>query len=253
MSSDFNLLQPWNAWNNYLNPQNPADSAMGYYNQIPGMLQNVYGPYLNNQSALNNMNAYINNGTGAFNSLNQYLQNGTNAGNALNLQYARLTQNPGGFLNQMGQSFHQSPGFAFQTQQALQAANRAAAASGMAGSPAEQQNIAGVTNQLANQDYYNYLGHAMNLYNQGLSGMQNMYGLGASVGQNIYDTGANLTGNMYDTNANMANQYAQNLGAAYMNQGNLAYTGDINQQMMQGQRLGSLMGMLGGFASGGLF
>lgn len=226
MSSDLNIYQPWNFLNNYLNPQNPTDSAMPYYNKIPGFLQNTYAPYLNNMPS-------------TFNSLQSYMQNGQNMGQPLMNQYSQLTQNPGGFLNQMGQSFHQSPGYQFQTQQALQAANRAAAASGMAGSPAEQQNIAGVTNQLANQDYYNYLGHTTNLYSQGLSGMQNMYGLGANIGQN-----------MYDTDANMANQYAQNMAAAYMNQGNMAYTGDINQQQMQGQRIGGLIGMFGGMMGG---
>lgn len=151
--------------------QNPYDSSLPWYQKIPGMLQGSYG---------------------------SWMDRGNNAGNILAGQYGQLVNNPGQFINKMGQNFHQSPGFAFQTKQALYNANAAAAAGGMAGSPAEQQNIAGVTNQLANQDYYNWLHNAMGAYQTGLSGYQGQQQLGY----------------------NATDQYAQGMDQAYQNIGN---------------------------------
>lgn len=180
-----------------MNMPNPANAAMPYMNQIPGTMTPYYQPYIN-------------------------------AGNAmiprLQGQYGQLTSNPGQFINNMGQNFHQSPGFQFQTSQALNAANRAAAAGGMLGSPEEQQNIATTTNGLANQDYYNYLNHAMNAYGMGLSGEQNMF----------------------NTGYNASNNLATNLAQALMSQSQLAYAGQEDQNQQQGAGLGS---MLGGAAS----
>lgn len=198
---------------------NPADSAQGYLNQIPGEM----GQYLN---------PYINNGNDAYGYLKPYMQRGDSASNMLMGAYGGMISNPGQFMNQMGQGFQQSPGYGFQTSQALGQANRAAAAGGMAGSPAEQQQIAGVTNQLANQDYYNYLNHTMDMFGQGLNGLQNMSGQGLQAGQNIYNTG-------YGASSDLANSLAD----YYMSQGNLAYAGGQNQNS-------SLLGGLGSLASG---
>jgi hypothetical protein len=53
---------------------------------------------------------------------------------------------------------------------------------------------------MANQDYYHYLNHALNMYGQGLQGLQGQQNLG------------------YDA----SNQLAQGLAQNYYNQGNLA-------------------------------
>lgn len=199
--------------------QNPADSAMPYLNQIPGMMQGY-------------MNPFIQNGQSAWGQLNPYMQRGNQAGNMLMGQYGNLVNNPAGVMNQIGSTFQQSPGYGWQTSQALQAANRASAAGGMAGSPAEQQQIAGVTNQMANQDYYNYLSHAMGMYGQGLQGLQGMYGQGMGVGEDIYNTGYGA-----------ANDLSSNLASALMSQANLAYAGQQNQNQ-------TMMGGMGSLASG---
>ena len=193
---------------------NPADAAMGYYNKIPGMLNSIYSPYMK----------------AGMNAVNPYLAGGQFAGSALTDQIGKLLSNPSGFMNQMGSNFKQSPGYAFQTQQAQQAVNNAAAAGGMAGSPLQQQNSASVVNNLANQDYYNYLNHAIGLYNTGFNGAQNMY-----------DTGANIANNMYSVGGNMANNYGQNLAETYMNQGNLSYLGQENQNQNMGGGIGSII------------
>jgi len=179
---------------------NPSDAAQPYLNQIPGMLQGAYNPYI---------------------------QAGQQALPSLQQQYGALMN--GNFINNMGKNFQQSPGFQFQTNQALGAANRAAAAGGMAGSPMEQQQIAGTVNNLANQDYYNWMNHAMGAYGAGLQGEQGLY----------------------TTGFNAANQYAGDMGSALESQANLAYAGQQNQNQMGAGILGAGLGFLGGQMFGG--
>jgi hypothetical protein len=164
-------------------------------NQIPGMMQQAYNPYI---------------------------QAGLGALPQLQSQYGQLMN--GNFINNMGQNFQQSPGLKFQIDQATGAANRAAAAGGSLGTPAEQQNLANVTNGLANQDYYNWLNHAMNAYGMGLQGEQGLY----------------------NTGFNASNELANNLGANAMSQANLAYAGQQNQNQFRGGMLGAGLGLLGG-------
>lgn len=182
---------------------NPANAAQGYLQQVPGAISPYYNPYI-----------------GA----------GQNSLGILQGQYGNLLNNPGGVLNQIGQGYQQSPGFQFQTQQALQAANRAASAGGMLGSPMEQQSIAGTVNGLANQDYNQYLQNAMQMFGQGLQGEQ----------------GLNQEG--FQASNEMAGDLANNLNS----QAQLAYTGQQNQNQHNGGMWGSLFG-LAGDAAGSLF
>ncbi len=204
---------------NLFGADDPQDGAEPWLNKIPGMLNGIYNPYMQA-------------GMGALNGMTQYQNRGNAAGNTLQGQYGQMINDPSGMINKLGAGFQQSPGYAFQTSQALGAANRAAAAGGMAGSPMEQQQIAGVTNQLANQDYYNYLNHSENMYGQGINGLQRTEGLGLSAGQDIYNTGAQAASNL-----------AQGLNSNYNSQANLAYNGAINRN----QRIGGAIGAIGNF------
>jgi hypothetical protein len=174
----------------------PAAAANKYYNQIPGMISGYYNPYI---------------------------QAGNAALPQLQSQYGQLMNNPGAMINKFGTSFHQSPGFNFQVNQALGAANRAAAAGGMAGSPMEQQNLAGTVNGLANQDYYNYLNHVMNAYGMGLQGEGDLAHMGFNASSGL----------------------AQNIADAMMNQGNMAYSNQVNRNQSLGSGLGSILGGAG--------
>lgn len=208
---------------NLFGADDPQDGAEPWLNKIPGMLNGIYNPY-------------IQAGMGALNGLNQYQQRGNAAGGVLQGQYNQMINDPSGMINKLGAGFQQSPGYAFQTSQALGAANRAAAAGGMAGSPMEQQQIAGVTNQLANQDYYNYLNHSENMYGQGINGLQRTEGLGLNAGQDVFNQGAGA-----------AHDLASGLGSAYMTQANLGYQGVINRN----QRIGGAIGAIGNFMDPG--
>lgn len=200
MSFDWgNLVEPWKwpgLFGDMMHSPNPANSAMPYYNQIPGMLQNAYNPWI--QGGMQDYGMYQG-------------------------QLGQLINDPAGKMNSFGKTFQQSPGYQFQVDQSLGAANRAAAAGGMAGSPAEQQSIAGTVNNLANQDYYNYLNHVTGMYGQGMSGLNDMSRMGFQA----------------------SNSLADSLAASMMNQGNLAYSGQMNQNQSNQGMWGGLFGMLG--------
>lgn len=175
---------------------NPANSAMPYFDEIPDVMKPYYQPYIDS---------------------------GQNAMGVLNTQYGNMVNNPTGMMNSIGAGYQQSPGYQYQVNQATGAANRAAAAGGMLGSPSEQQALAGNINQMANQDYYNYVDRGMQNYNQGIQGYQGLNAQGYSA----------------------SNELAQSLANALMSQGSLAYAGQANQNAQAGGNQGAAMGMMG--------
>ncbi len=197
--------------------QNPASAAQPYLNNLPQQLSPYYQPYIDaGQQQLSGLN-------------NQYGQL-TGQLPGLQNQFQSMAQNPGQYLNQIGSNYQQSPGYQFQVQQATNAANRQGAATGMQGSPEMQQNLAQTVGGLANQDYYNYLGNALQTQGQGLQGQLGLYGQGLQGMQGLYGIGAGA-----------ANNYGNNLGEIGMTQAQLAYAG----QNAQNQNNSSLFGGLG--------
>lgn len=175
------------------NNNNPADAGMDYLNQIPGQISPYYQPYA---------------------------AAGQKALGSVQPEFQNLMNNPGGKLNQIGQNFQQSPGFKFALQQALQGAGHAAAAGGMAGSPEHEFENMQLATNLGNQEYYNWLKPATELYNTGLTGTQD-----------IFHQGQQASGNM-------AEQIAQMLAA----QSGLAYKGQAAQNEAQGDLFGNIAG-----------
>jgi hypothetical protein len=177
----------------------PSGAAMPYLNAIPSMLQGYYDPY-------------INAGMGALPKLQD--------------QYSQLMN--GNFINNMGKNFQQSPGYQFDLNQQLDASNRAAAAGGYTGTPMAQQNSQTVAHGLADQDYNNWLNHAMNAYGMGLQGEQGLYNTGFQA----------------------SNDLASDIATTYGNQANLAYAGQMNRNQAQGGGMGSMFGGLGSMLGG---
>lgn len=178
-------------------PPNPADNAMPYLDQIAGMLPQYFQPWINaGQQALP----------------------------TLQQQYEQLLNNPGAMVNNIGADFQQSPGYQFQTQQALNAANRAAAAGGTLGTPMHQQNAATVVNGLANQDYYNWLNRAMGMYGMGVQGQGNLANMGYGASSAL----------------------GENLANALQSQAQLAYSGQADQNQGRFGMLGQAGGLIGG-------
>lgn len=182
-----------------MNQANPADAAKPYLDQIPG----VYQQYLN-----------------------PYVQGGQRSYGTLENQFNQLTNDPSAMMAKFGSQFQQSPGYQFQVDQAREAANRAAAAGGMLGSPMEQEHVAGITNQLANQDYYNYLSHVLGMYGQGLQGLGGLNQMGFQG----------------------ANQLADAEGNALASQANLAMASQQNQNQAQAGGWGQILGGIGSMA-----
>lgn len=174
---------------------NPADAGMDYLNQIPKTLKPYYQPY-------------INAGQGAMGQLQG--------------QYGNLVNDPTAMMNQIGSHYQQSPGYQFQVGQAQGAANNAAAAGGMLGSPEHQYNSANMVNQLANQDYYNYLNHGLGLYGQGLQGLGGLNTMG------------------YGASSELGNNLASTLGA----KAQLGYEGAAGQNKQEASALGGVFGGL---------
>ena len=139
----------------------------------------------------------------------------------LQQQYGQLAQHPGENLNQIGQSFQQSPGLSFAIRQALRAGNNAAASRGMSGTPQHEQESMQTAMNLGNQDYYNWLDRATPMQSQGLQGQQSVQ---------------------------------DSISQAMMNQGNMAYTNqqNRNQSILGGfQGAAGTLGNLGGYLNGG--
>lgn len=173
--------------------KNPADAGMGYMDQIPGQLDKYLSPYINA---------------------------GQRQLPGLEDQYNQLSTDPGGRLNQIGQGYHQSPGFQFALQQALQGSGHAAAAGGMAGSPQHEQQNMGIATGLADQDYNQWLGNALGMYNTGLAGKQGLYDTGAKTGMAM----------------------GEDLASVLANKAKLAYEGQNAENEHEGGMWGSIFG-----------
>lgn len=142
----------------------PYKDAGKYLNQVPDIYKKYLGPYA---------------------------QEGINDLPFLRSQYGQLVNDPGGFIDRMGAGYKESPGFKYNVQEATRAANQAAAAGGMLGTPAEQAALAKRVSGMASQDYNDYLNHVLGAYGQGLSG----YG-------HLEDQGFDASGQMANSLAN---------------------------------------------------
>lgn len=178
--------------------KNPADVANQYIGKIPGQTEQYYKPWM---------------------------EAGQRQLHPLEEQYGQLMQNPGGKFNEIGQNFHESPGFKFALQQILQANANKENAMGMGGSPEQTQQDMTLANNLANQDYYNYMHGATGLYGQGLQGSQNLAGMGQQAGSNFADM----------------------IASALAQQGSNAAIGQMQQNQNKAGGIGNILGGLSSF------
>lgn len=189
---------------------NPYDAASQYLNQMPGNIHKYFDPYV-----------------GMGNQLRGSLQD----------QLGQMVNNPNQLLNKFGSDYQQSPGYQFQVNQALGSANRAAAAGGMLGSPAEQVGVSGVVNNLANQDYQQYLNNVMGIYNNGLSGQMGLENQG-------FQATGDLVGGLNNYLASMA----QNQQAKYMAQQQQRAQQEAQRQQQQQNMFNGVGDIAGGIA-----
>jgi hypothetical protein len=155
-----------------------------------------------------------------------YIQAGTQSLGGLQQQLASMTDDPGALMNLLGQGYRESPGLQQNVQLATTAANRAAAAGGQLGSPAEQSALAQQVYDLGEQDYGQYLDRALGLYGGGVSGLQGLTGMGAQESQSL----------------------SENLARQHMSEANLEQAKMQNQQQQQAGLWGGLGSALGSAA-----
>ena len=114
-----------------------------------------------------------------------YIQAGEESLGGLQQQLAGLLQDPGALMQSLGAGYRTSPGMQQSMMQATEAANRAAAARGQLGSPAEQQALAKQIYGMGEQDYGDYLNRVLGLYGTGVSGLTGLTQLGAGMGRGL--------------------------------------------------------------------
>lgn len=176
------------------NQKNPADAANKRIGQIPGQLEGYYSPYMNA-------------GKGALGDL----QN----------QYKDLLG--GNIQNKLGENYKESPGYQFKLKQAMQQGGAAAARGGYLGTPMDQQQSMQLGNDIASQDYNDYIKNQMGLYGLGLTGEQGLNNQG------------------FDANKEMADAWGNTLGA----QGAYDFMGQQGANQRQSQGMGDLFKGLG--------
>lgn len=153
-----------------------------------------------------------------------YIDYGMSAMPTLQQQYAQLLNNPQALWTQLSQGYEESPGFNLQRTAGMNAANQAAAAGGMLGTNAHQTETAQLMDELASQDYYDYMGKMLGLWGTGLEGTQGMFNTGFNATQGL----------------------AGNIGNAYGAQANLGYAQSGNQNQFLGGLIGAGLGAFGG-------
>ncbi len=180
------------------NYENPADSADPYLEKIKGEAGNYLDPYA---------------------------KAGANTLPGLQEQFMKLINNPQAMMKMFAGGYKESPGFQFNVDQATKAAKNMAAAGGMLGSQASQENLAGTVNGLASQDFNQYLQNMMKTYGMGLEGQGNIAGMGMNASNN------------------MANIIAQQRMAQAQN----AYAGQANENNNWSNAFGNIAGGLMSF------
>ena len=155
----------WDQIMNMLYPSytNPATGAMPYLNQIPGIANSAYAPYMN---------------TGQ-NALGQYYGN------------ASAWSTPQGAMNNyntVAAGWNGSPAQQYDVDQATQAQMQAAAASGQAGTPSTQAAVAQQTENISNKYMQDYLNSIFGMQNQGQQQLGDISHMGLQASNMDVDT-----------------------------------------------------------------
>lgn len=153
--------------------KNPADAAMPYINQIPGMEKGYYDPYINR---------------------------GNEASNTLSPQFNQMGTDPAAFLEKLMGKYEPSRGYQLQKDEALKSAGNTAAAGGMRGSLNDISNEARITDTLMGNDMQQWLQNVLGINKTGLEGLQHT----ADQGFNASGALAGDLSNVLGTQAGLA-------------------------------------------------
>lgn len=140
--------------------KNPADSAMPYLDQIPGIAQQGYQPYIDR---------------------------GNEAYGQLMPKYQTMTDDPSGFINDIMANYKPSKGYEFMESEMSKGLANEAAAGGYRGGEYHDRQKAELIQGLLGKDMYNYLDHVLGVQGTGLSGLGHVSDQGYGASGNYTD------------------------------------------------------------------
>jgi hypothetical protein len=157
---------------------NPMNAANQFLNQIPGIGQTYYNPYI---------------GMG-------FDAAGQNKG-----QYESMMNDPTGFINKLMEAYKPSEGYNFQKGQLTKEMGNTAAAGGIAGTPLDQMNQAEGIQGLLSKDMQQFLSNSLGVFGRGLSGEEGIASRGFDASKSLAD----LMGGAANQQGGLAFQNAQ--------------------------------------------
>ncbi len=157
-SSNFNPL-------NLMRREDPQKQANKYLNQIPGIGQKYYNPFI---------------------------ESGKKAGGILEGEYGKLL-NPGSFIDDIMKNFSTSKGATYERNELGRGIGATAAAGGFAGTPEHQKEYGEMAGNIMSKDMQQYLQNALGVYGMGLGGEHDIYGKGYEATGSLSDM---LAGNL---------------------------------------------------------
>jgi hypothetical protein len=147
--------------------KNPADAAMPYLNQIPGMEKSYLEPYINR---------------------------GNEASNTLTPQFNQMTQDPAAFLEGIMKNYEPSRAYQLSRDETQRAAGNSAAAGGMRGSINDITNQARLTDSLLGADMQQWLQNILGIQKEGTEGLGHEADTGFSASTGLTSDLSNVLG-----------------------------------------------------------
>lgn len=155
--------------------KNPANAAMPYLNQIPGVGHEYYDPYI---------------------------QKGQEAGGMLSEQFQKLMKDPSAFISALQEGYEPSKGYQFKKEQLSRELGNTAAAGGIAGTPYHQEQQGELVSGLLSEDMQQFLQNVLGAYGMGVQGEEDIYNKGFESSGSMAD----LLGGTLNTQAGLAFQ-----------------------------------------------
>ena len=145
--------------------QNPANAAMPYLNQIPGVGHQYYDPYINK---------------------------GREAESTLSNEYSKQLD-PTQFMDSIMQNYKRSGAYNNRHDDLMKEMSAMSASGGYAGTPMAMKQGGEAVNRLMSEDEQQYLKNALGIYDQGIAGTQDFYNKGFQGSGSMADLlGSNL-------------------------------------------------------------
>lgn len=147
--------------------KNPADAAMPYLNEIPGMEHKAYDPYI----------GY-----------------GKDAATTMNPIFSQMGKDPVAFLENIMKGYEPSKSYQLREEEASRAAGNTAAAGGMRGSLSDIKNQARIADSLLGEDMQQWLQNVMGIQTEGLTGLNHFFDTGFDATKGLTGDLANVLG-----------------------------------------------------------